>query len=118
MRRTVVFTAAVCVAAIVAVAAALFTGLIRPGVPSKDDPAAYTKAFVQQAIDRYERDGREATIAYHNDPNNSDGQWFVFIIGEDGLTIAHISPEVRGRDPALRVDSTGYFFGDDLLAAP
>ena len=32
-----------------------------PG-PTKDEPGAYTKAFVQDAIDRYEADGREATI--------------------------------------------------------
>ena len=31
--------------------------------------------------------------------------------------IAHYNPELRGRAPSLRVDVTGYFYGDDLLAA-
>ena len=46
-----------------------------------------------------------------------DGQWYVFIIGEDGYTIAHYRPESVGRDPALRVDANGYFYGDDILSA-
>ena len=39
------------------------------------------------------------------------------IIDENGYTISHLNSEIRGRDPALRMDVTGYFFGDDLLAA-
>ena len=31
--------------------------------------------------------------------------------------IAHHNPQFRGRDPSLRVDATGYFYGDDLLSA-
>ena len=61
--------------------------------------------------------GRQATIDHYSSPENVDGQWYVFIIDEDGYTIAHYIPEVVGRDPALRVDSTGYFFGEDILSA-
>ena len=35
----------------------------------------------------------------------------------DGYTIAHHNPQFRGRDPSLRVDATGYFYGDDLQSA-
>ena len=35
----------------------------------------------------------------------------------DGVTISHHNPKFRGRDPSLRVDPTGYFYGDELLAA-
>ena len=85
--------------------------------PSKDDPAAYTKAFVQRAIQRYERDGRQATIDYYNSTESVDGEWYVFIIDQDGFTISHHNPTFRGRDPSLRVDATGYFYGDELLGA-
>ena len=46
-----------------------------------------------------------------------DGPWYVFIIDEAGITIGHHNPKFRNRDPSLRVDVTGYFYGDDLLAA-
>ena len=85
--------------------------------PSKADAPAYTRAFVARAIDLYNAIGREATVDYYNTTESVDGQWYVFIIDEGGYTIAHHNPMFRGRDPSLRVDSTGYFYGDDLLSA-
>ena len=85
--------------------------------PGKDEPEAYTKAQVDDAIGRYKKDGRQATIDYYNSPENVDGQWYVFIVGADGVTIAHHNEKFRGRDPSLRVDAVGYFYGDDLMAA-
>ena len=46
-----------------------------------------------------------------------DGQWYGVIIDGNGYTIAHYNPERRGRDPSERVDATGHFFGDDVMAA-
>ena len=85
--------------------------------PGKSDAPAYTKAFVQQATNLYVALGLEETVAYYNAKESVDGQWYVFIIDPDGYTIAHHNPQFRGRDPSLRVDVTGYFYGDDLLAA-
>ena len=85
--------------------------------PPKSDAPAYTKSFVQQAINLYDAVGLEDTIAYYNNPESVDGQWYGFIIDEDGYTISHPNPERIGLDPDLRVDSTGYFYGDDILAA-
>ena len=85
--------------------------------PAKDDAAAYTKSLVRDAIQRYEREGLQATIEYYNNPENVDGQWYVFVINTYGFTIAHHNPSLRNRDPSLRVDSTGRFYGDDLLGA-
>ena len=85
--------------------------------PAKSDSPAYTKAFVQQAINLYDAVGLDDTVAYYNMPESVDGQWYVFIIDEDGYTISHSIPEFIGRDPALRVDATGYFFGDELTGA-
>ena len=86
--------------------------------PRKTDAPAYTEAVVQQAINLYEAVGLEDTVAYYNTGESVDGQWYVFIVdGESGFTIAHHNPVLRGRDPSLRVDPTGYFYGDDLLGA-
>ena len=47
-----------------------------------------------------------------------DGQWYAFIIDANtGVSIGHHNPAIRDRDPSLRVDETGYFYGDDLLSA-
>ena len=86
-------------------------------IPTKNEPAGYTQALVQDAIRLYGQDGREAAIEHYSSTDSVDGQWYVFIIGGDGYTIAHYRPEIIGRDPALRVDSTGYFYGDDMLSA-
>ena len=85
--------------------------------PGKSDAPAYTKAFVRQAMNLYVALGLEETVAYYNARESVDGQWYVFIIDPDGYTIAHHNPQLRGRDPSLRVDATGYFYGDDLLSA-
>ena len=51
LRRTAVTVTTVIV---VVIAGMTFMGLFRRYEPSKDDPAAYTKAFVQKAIERYD----------------------------------------------------------------
>ena len=83
----------------------------------KHDAPAYTKAFVGSAIGLYNAIGREDTVAYYSTGESVDGQWYVFIIDEDGYTIGHHNPMFIGRDPSLRIDANGYFYGDDLLSA-
>ena len=104
---------------VAAVLAAVVAVVLLSGddAPSKDDPAAYTRFVVERTIDRYDRDGREATLEFVSSAESVDGQWYPFIIDQDGYTIAHHNPELIGRDPSKRVDSTGYFYGDDMLAA-
>ena len=92
------------------------SGWYEPGT-LKSDPAAYTQSFVRRAIALYDAVGRDATVEYYNTEESVDGAWYVFIVGEDGRTIAHFNPMFIGRDPDQRVDSTGYFYGDDLLGA-
>lgn len=58
-------------------------------IDAKDDPAAFTHAFVLAAVARYESEGVEATAAYYNDAMNIDGQWYVFITDADDLFVAH-----------------------------
>ena len=85
--------------------------------PSKADRGAYTVAFVSKALDLYDSLGLDETVAYYNRRESVDGPWYIFIINEDGYTIAHPREEIRGRDPSERVDITGYFYGDDLRGA-
>lgn len=67
--------------------------------PTKDDPEAYTVALVQAAIDLYKTEGLDAVIAYHNDPANIDGQWYVFITDENDFFLAHTPrPDLIGTD--------------------
>ncbi|MYC94586.1 MAG: hypothetical protein F4X14_06410 [Caldilineaceae bacterium SB0661_bin_32] len=99
----------------VLVLAFLMAGCV--AIPTKNEPAAYTQALVQDAVRLYTQEGPQAAIDHYSSPENIDGQWYVFIIGGDGYTVAHHNPEMIGRDPALRVDVTGYFYGDDILSA-
>ena len=115
--RIYVGVAVLVVVAVIAAAIALTRPDSVQPMPSKDDPAAYTVASVEDAIQRYERDGREATAAYYNNAASVDGQWYVFIVDDGGITIAHHNSKFRGRDPSERVDVTGYFYGDELLGA-
>ena len=104
-------------AAIATIIVAVLVITMGESTATKDEPDAYTKAFVQAAIQRYEHDGRQPTIDYYNSTDSVDGQWYVFIIDQDGFTVAHHNPDFRNRDPSLRVDATGYFYGDELLEA-
>ena len=55
-------------------------GLASKSVPRKSDPAEYTKYLVREAINRYESEGLDATVAYYNTDASIDGQWYVFIL--------------------------------------
>ena len=86
--------------------------------PRKSDQPAYTQVFVEQALNLYDASGLDVAIGYYNDPASVDGEWYgVIIDAATGRTISHYRPEIRDRDPSERVDSTGYFYGDELLSA-
>ncbi|MXX24201.1 MAG: hypothetical protein F4Z82_01965, partial [Caldilineaceae bacterium SB0668_bin_21] len=86
---------------------------------TKADRAGYTVAMVEQALQRYETEGREATIEHYNSPESVDGEWFVFILDENDHVIASPIPDLLGEDAKgdLAVDVTGYRFGDLMLSA-
>ena len=76
---------------------------------SKDDPEAFTHAFVLEAIARYEFEGLDATAAYYNDSANIDGQWYVFITDENDIFVAHAPrPDFVGTDlkDVMRLDGS------------
>ena len=89
-------------------------------IADKSDPAGYTKSFVEKAINRYENEGREATVEYYNSQSSVDGEWYVFIIDEDDFIISHATiPENVGQDlkGPLGTDIYGNEFGSEMLAA-
>ena len=88
-------------------------------IPPRSAPADYTRFFVESAIARYETQGLQATLAHYNQPQSVDGQWYVFIIDENDLVIAHPDPERRGLDVKgwVGTDANGYNFGPEMLSA-
>ena len=84
--------------------------------PSKAEPSAYTHWFMQQALARYDAQGRQAALAFFNSPHSVDGQWYLFIL-EDGIAVGHPDQDVLGQDLRgdIGVDPTGYRFGDVIL---
>ncbi len=92
----------------------LFVGCV--AIPTENEKAAYTRSMVQDAIRYYDRNGKDAAVEYYSAQDSVHGQWYVFIVDAGGYTIASPNPDMIGRDPALRVDASGYFFGDDLMS--
>ena len=85
--------------------------------PPKLNRRAYTKHLVQQAIDRYDTEGRDYAIAYHNSPESVDGPWYVAIASADGPVLSHPTrPELVGADGNEFVDLNGKRFGPEVLA--
>ena len=98
---------------------------VMPGVSSdaaatKADRPGYTVAMVEQALQRYDADGREATVAYYNTPESVDGEWYVFIADENNQLIAHANPDVLGESllgDLVGLDITGYRHGEVIASA-
>ena len=88
-------------------------------IPPRTSPAEYTRFFVQSAIGRYETLGRDATLAHYNREESVDGQWYVFIVDQDGLVLAHPDGSLGGLDlkGPLGTDANGYNFGREMLSA-
>ena len=65
--------------------------------PVTDDPEGYTQEYVRKAIERYEKDGLEATVAHYNSEASIEGQWYLVITDEDGIFLTHpILPHLIG----------------------
>ena len=88
-------------------------------IPPKSAPAEYTKFVVDNAINRYETEGLDATLAYYNRAESVDGQWYVFILDESGTIIGHYDASRIGLDlnEWVGTDANGYNFGTEILTA-
>ena len=80
---------------------------------------AETISYVQQALDFYDAEGREATIAHYNSPESVDGEHYLFVLDAGGELLAHINQDVVGGSvhADLGVDADGYRYGLVLLEA-
>ena len=83
-----------------------------------EDLADFTLDYVRRAIDRYDREGREATVAYYDSRESVDGQFYLFLIDEDDIYLAHpIFPHLKGTDIKDVVGSDGYELGKEIAKA-
>ena len=82
------------------------------------DPREYTKAYVERAIERYERDGLQSMIDYYNSVASFEGEWYLFATDENDIYHVHpLIPHLRGTDIKNVVGSDGYELGKDLAKA-
>ena len=72
---------------------------------------------VRDAIRLYDIEGLESTAEYYCSPMHASSISYLFVVDSDGYTVASPFPEMIGRDPSLRIDANGYYYGDDLLSA-
>ena len=64
-----------------------------------EDPAGRTMEYVQQAIDYYQSNGIEPTIAHYNSGESLDGQWGLTLVdGNDVIRVAHLGQHLLGAD--------------------
>ena len=84
----------------------------------REDLAGFTLDYVQKAIAMYDREGREATIAYYDSRESVDGEFYLFLIDENDRYIAHpIFPHLKGTDIKDVVDTDGYELGEEIAKA-
>ena len=115
-------------AAVLAVAALVISVIALISPPGELDDAyefhlsdrgEFTVDLVQQALRRYDEEGREAIVSYYNSPESAAGEWYVFIYDENDQAIAHPNQDLLGQDLKgdLGVDVAGYRFGEVMVGA-
>ena len=83
-----------------------------------EDVADSTKAYVNKAIARYDSDGLDAVVSHYNSQDSLDGQFYLFLIGEDDNYLAHpIFPHLIGTDIKDVVGSDGQELGKEIAQA-
>ena len=87
--------------------------------PVPGEPAAYTQGYVQKAIDLYDSDGLDATVAHYNSRESLDNQWYLMLASVDDETLlAHgLSPNLLGANVTDLTDPEGFNVGQALLDA-
>lgn len=89
-------------------------------LPTKKEPGAYTRMLVEEALWRYEAEGREAFIEYYSSAESIDGEWYVFVLDSDGTVLADVrNPDNVGENilGEIGIDNDGFNFGAEMLKA-
>jgi len=82
------------------------------------DPETFTISFVKEAVQRYDTEGIESTLAFYNDPASVQGEWYVFIADMDNTVLAQpYRPELIGTDGTQATAPDGSPIGLDFSAA-
>ena len=67
--------------------------------PAPADQPAFAKAFVQDAIDLYDRQGLDAVVGAYGEGQNSGGLWFLYLVDEsDVFRVMGFAPGLVGTD--------------------
>ena len=83
-----------------------------------EDVAESVKEYVDRAIQKYEADGLDALITHYNSQDSLEGQFYLFLIGEDDIYLAHpIFPHLIGTDIKDVVGSDGQELGREIAGA-
>ncbi len=95
-----------------------FSSVLSDEPPTTDEPAEFTQAYVQQAIDMYVAEGREKTFEYYFSTESAVDRWYLFIIdaAADELVL-HPNPDLLGAESATYRDPKGHLYGPELLKA-
>ena len=82
------------------------------------DPREYTVQYVNQAVERYERDGLESMLNYYNSVASFEGEWYLFATDDKDVYHVHpLLPRLLGTDIKDVVGSDGYKLGEELAKA-
>ncbi len=86
--------------------------------PPKIARRPYARYLVTEAVERYDTQGREYSLDYHNSPDSLDGEWYVFITDSNGISRANANrPDIVGTDRSNATDITGKNYGQEIMAA-
>ncbi len=101
-------------------ASGYYAGEPETGPPAwqEADPREYTVQYVEQAVERYRRDGVESMLNYYNSVASFEGEWYLFATDEDDIYHVHpLIPRLIGTDIKNVVGSDGYELGKELAKA-
>ena len=84
--------------------------------PGPGDPADYTKSYVQAAIDYYQEEGREATVAHYGSEASVEGQWYLVLIDENDRYLVNLPmPILIGADAKMGKALGGRPVGQEIV---
>ncbi|MDE2781045.1 MAG: hypothetical protein OXI91_15425 [Chloroflexota bacterium] len=83
-----------------------------------EDPAGRTVSYVQQAIEYYRNNGREATLAHYNSQESIDGQWGLTLADENNiLLVAPLAKHLVGTNLGELATNRNRDIGQEMVAA-
>ncbi len=87
--------------------------------PAAENREEHAQAYVQAAIDHYQSEGLDATVAHYSSAESFDGSTSLFLIGADDNYLVHpVLPQRIGTDVKLLrardVDGNVYNYGEQI----